>query len=138
MRDYGDFSNPESKKNALLVECGQHWEKSSEDVAIETLIKFLRHTGVMDNNFGEDIISNEIVSSNQIEVFKVGEIVTIKTNSFKFEKNWQGFDKLTKGSVIGKDGDEIIYAPFEETILIMPTKRLFPGKTAVRLAYNVD
>ena len=54
------------------------------------------------------------------------------------KKNWQGFDKLTKGSVIGKDGDEIIYAPFEETILIMPTKRLFPGKTAVRLAYNVD
>jgi len=138
MRDYGDFSNPESKKNALLVECGQHWEKSSEVVAIETLIKFLRHTGVMDNNFGEDIISNEIVSSNQIEVFKVGEIVTIKTNNFKFEKNWQGFDKLTKDSVIGKDGDEIIYAPFEETILIMPTKRLFPGKTAVRLAYNVD
>ena len=138
MRDYGDFSNPESKKNALLVECGQHWEKSSEDVAIETLIKFLRHTGVMDNNFGADIISNEIVSSNQIEVFKVGEIVTIKTNNFKFEKNWQGFDKLTKGSVIGKDGDKIIYAPFEETILIMPTKRLFPGKTAVRLAYNVD
>ena len=55
MRDYGDFSNPESKKNALLVECGQHWEKSSKDVAIETLIKFLRHTGVMDNNFGEDM-----------------------------------------------------------------------------------
>ena len=138
MRDYGDFSNPENKKNALLVECGQHWEKSSEDVAIETLIKFLRHTGVMDNNFGKDIISNEIVSSNQIEVFKVGEIVTIKTNNFKFEKNWQGFDKLTKDSVIGKDGDKIIYAPFEETILIMPTKRLFPGKTAVRLAYSVD
>ena len=138
MRDYGDFSNPENKKNALLVECGQHWEKSSEDIAIVTLIKFLRHTGVMDNNFGEDIISNEIVSSNQIEVFKVGEIVTIKTNNFKFEKNWQGFDKLTKGSVIGKDGDEIIYAPFEETILIMPSKRLFPGKTAVRLAYSVE
>ena len=55
-------------KNALLVECGQHWEKSSEDVAIKTLIKFLRHTGVMDNNFGEEIISNEIVSSNQIEI----------------------------------------------------------------------
>ena len=63
---------------------------------------------------------------------------TTEFNNFKFEKNWQGFDKLSKGSVIGKDGDEIIYAPFEETILIMPTKRLFPGKTAVRLAYNVD
>ena len=138
MRDYGDFSNPKSKKNSLLVECGQHWEKSSETVAIETLIKFLRNTGTMDNDFGLDVISDKNTSSNEIEVFKVGEIVTIKTNYFKFEKNWQGFDRLSKGSVIGTDGDEIIHAPFEETILIMPTKRLFPGKTAVRLAYKID
>ena len=138
MRDYGDFSNPKSKKNSLLVECGQHWEKSSETVAIETLVKFLRNTGTMDNDFGLDVISDKNTSSNEIEVFKVGEIVTIKTNYFKFEKNWQGFDRLSKGSVIGTDGDEIIHAPFEETILIMPTKRLFPGKTAVRLAYKID
>ncbi len=138
MRDYGDFSNPKSKKNSLLVECGQHWEKSSETVAIETLIKFLRNIGTMDNDFGLDVISDKNTSSNEIEVFKVGEIVTIKTNYFKFEKNWQGFDRLSKGSVIGTDGDEIIHAPFEETILIMPTKRLFPGKTAVRLAYKID
>ncbi len=138
MRDYGDFSNPKSKKNSLLVECGQHWEKSSANVAIETLIKFLRTTGIMDSDFALDVISDKNTSSNEIEVFKVGEIVTIKTNFFKFEKNWQGFDRLTKGSIIGTDGDKIIYAPFEETILIMPTKRLFPGKTAVRLAYKID
>ena len=39
--------------------------------------------------------------------------------------------------MIGKDGDEEIYAPYDETFLIMPTKRLFAGKTAVRLAYKL-
>ena len=36
MRDYLGFSRKESAKNALLVECGQHWEKLSEKIAIET------------------------------------------------------------------------------------------------------
>ena len=47
MRDFEGFSNPLSKKNALLVECGQHWEKSSEPIAIETMIRFIRNTGIM-------------------------------------------------------------------------------------------
>ena len=54
-----------------------------------------------------------------------------------FEKDWQGFEKIKKGTIIGNDDGESIYAPFDETILIMPTKRLFPGKTAVRLAYQI-
>ena len=40
--------------------------------------------------------------------------------------------------LIGKDDQEDIRAPYEETILIMPSKRLFPGKTAVRLAYKLS
>ena len=40
LRDYNLFSNEQSKKNALLVECGQHWETSSKKMAIKTLIKF--------------------------------------------------------------------------------------------------
>ena len=37
MRDYGGFGDASSAKNALLVECGQHWEQASRDVAIETM-----------------------------------------------------------------------------------------------------
>ena len=48
------------------------------------------------------------------------------------------FETLKKGVLIGKDDNEEVYAPFEETILIMPSKRLFPGKTAVRLAYKLS
>src|SRR5581483_2745337 len=47
MRDYGGFGNAASRKAALLVECGQHWEKRSADVAIETTWRFLAVSGVL-------------------------------------------------------------------------------------------
>src|SRR3546814_7657548 len=33
MRDYEGFADPASPKNALLVECGQHWEAASALIA---------------------------------------------------------------------------------------------------------
>ena len=45
--------------------------------------------------------------------------------------------EVKKGEIIGYDGEEVIEAPFDQTFLIMPSKRLFVGKTAVRLAYPV-
>ena len=138
MRDYLGFSNIESQKNALLVECGQHWAKSSEIVAIETMIRFLRTTSIMDKNFADDFIYHNQTLDFQNDVYKVGKIITIKSENFKFEQDWQGFETLKKGVLIGKDDQEDIRAPYKETILIMPSKRLFPGKTAVRLAYKLS
>jgi len=136
MRDFGEFSEPSSFKNALLVECGQHWEKSSEPIAIETMVRFIRNTNIMGIEFGLEYLS-ETIENSKIPSLKVGKIITIKTDKFKFEKDWQGFDCLKKGQIIGYDGEEVIEAPYDQTYLIMPSKRLFIGKTAVRLAYPV-
>ncbi|MGA0412874.1 MAG: succinylglutamate desuccinylase [Candidatus Puniceispirillales bacterium] len=136
MRDFGEFSEPSSFKNALLVECGQHWEKSSEPIAIETMVRFIRNTNIMGKEFGLEYLS-ETIENSKIPSLKVGKIITIKTDKFKFEKDWQGFDCLKKGQIIGYDGEEVIEAPYDQTYLIMPSKRLFIGKTAVRLAYPV-
>src|ERR671919_3107051 len=48
MRDRGGFGDPNSPRNALLIEAGQHWEKSSVDVAIDTTLRFLKVTGAVD------------------------------------------------------------------------------------------
>ena len=92
MRDYKSFSNNKSIKNALLVECGQHWEKSSEKIAKETLIKFLRSIQIMKNDFGLEYLSNSKKIGNS-DVFKVGEIVTIKTENFVLRKIGKGLRK---------------------------------------------
>ena len=47
MRDYEGFSDPDSPKNALLVECGQHWEKSSPELAITSAWRFLSILGLI-------------------------------------------------------------------------------------------
>lgn len=52
MRDRGGFGDPASPKNALLIECGQHWERSSAEVAIDSLVRFLRLTGMVDEALG--------------------------------------------------------------------------------------
>ena len=50
MRDYGGFGDPASPKNALLVECGQHWERKAERVAWQTVWRFLRALDVVDRD----------------------------------------------------------------------------------------
>jgi len=46
VRNSASFGDPASPKNALLIEAGQHWEKSSVDVAIDTTLRFLQATGL--------------------------------------------------------------------------------------------
>src|SRR5258706_7765758 len=53
MPDYGGFGDPASAKNALLVECGQHWERNAERVAWQTTWRVLHRLGVVDQAAGE-------------------------------------------------------------------------------------
>ena len=92
----------------------------------------------MDKNFADDFMYKNKAINFQNNVYKVGKIITIKTEKFKFDQDWQGFETLKKDVLIGIDDQEDVRAPFDETILIMPSKRLFPGKTAVRLAYKLS
>ena len=39
MRDYAPFVDPSSPRNALLVECGQHWKRASVDVARDVTVQ---------------------------------------------------------------------------------------------------
>lgn len=47
MRDYGGFGDPDSPKNALLIETGQHWRASSVVVAKDVTARFLVETGAL-------------------------------------------------------------------------------------------
>ena len=43
-----------------------------------------------------------------------------------------------KGTVLGWDGDEPVETPYDECVLIMPSRRLLRGQTAVRLGRYED
>ena len=43
-----------------------------------------------------------------------------------------------KGSVIGRDDGKEVRTPYDNCVLIMPSRRLVRGQTAVRLGRFVD
>lgn len=136
MRDFADFADPASARNAALVECGQHWEAEAALIAKDCAIGFLRTTGAVATDFAEDYMSAR-PPLPESRLYEVVGPVTIETEDFRFAQAWRGFEHLDKGTLIGHDGVRAIHAPHDQTVLIMPSRRLWPGKTAVRLAKPV-
>ncbi|MCF3627715.1 M14 family metallopeptidase [Thalassospiraceae bacterium LMO-SO8] len=132
MRDYADFRNEASAKDALLVECGQHWEKSSEIMAKETALRFLLYTGAVDMDFAAPHLGPQPPRQKIVEVTHP---VTIKSDRFRFAEDYRGLETIAKaGTVLGYDGDDPVVTPHDDCVLIMPSRRLNRGATAVRLA----
>jgi predicted deacylase len=132
MRDYGGFGDPASDKNALLVECGQHWERSAEKVAWQTTWRFLRHTGVVDEERAGREIDARVPPQKLV---RVTEAVIASTPAFRFAKAFTGMEVVPRrGDVIAWDGDEAVRAPYDNCVLVMPVpNNVKTGLTAVRL-----
>ncbi|MBI3452893.1 MAG: succinylglutamate desuccinylase/aspartoacylase family protein [Rhodospirillales bacterium] len=137
MRDYAGFGDVRSPKNALLVECGQHWEKSSVTVAKEIMLRFLGHFGMLDPGFlAEHLPKTRPPAQTVIEVT---DAVTIRSDQFTFAGDYLGLEVIAKrGTEIARDGDQPILTPYDNCILIMPSRRLSKGQTAVRLGRYIS
>ena len=133
MRDFGGFGDPSSPKNALLVECGQHWERSAEVVAWQTAWRFLRHTGVIDGETATREIAHEPPPAQRL--VRVTEAVVARTPEFRFARAFSGMEVVPQqGDVIAYDGGEAIRAPYDNCVLVMPVpNNVKTGLTAVRL-----
>jgi hypothetical protein len=132
MRDYGGFGDPASPKNALLVECGQHWERSSERVAWQTLWRFLRTLDVIDAAVAAREIDANVAPQRLI---RVTDAVIASTTAFRFAKSFTGLEIVpNRGDVIAWDGDQAVRAPYDNCVLVMPVpNNVKTGLTAVRL-----
>lgn len=136
MRDYGGFGDPASPRNALLVECGRHWDSSSAAVSQETALRFLRHLEIIDPEFANAHLAAPDPTQKFIEVT---EAVTIKSSNFTFADDYRGLEVIPKaGTVLGHDGDEPVATPYDDCVLVMPSRRLLPGQTAVRLGHFIE
>ncbi|NNK68550.1 MAG: succinylglutamate desuccinylase [Rhodobacteraceae bacterium] len=135
LRDYGGFGDPNSSKTAVLIECGQHWEAAAAPVAIDSVYRWL---------LLHDMITLEVAEPNLQplpagqRVVRVEAPVTVETDRFEFAQPFTGLETLAKGALIGRDGDKEIRAPHDGCVLIMPSRRLTPGATAVRLGRWAD
>lgn len=133
MRDFGGFGDPSSPRNALLVECGQHWERGAERVAWQTTWRFLDRLKVVDAALAAREIDTAPVPRQRL--VRVTQAVIANTPSFRFAKCFAGMEVVPRrGDVIAWDGDQAVRAPYDNCVLVMPVpNNVKTGLTAVRL-----
>jgi predicted deacylase len=137
MRDYDGFADASSAKNALLIECGQHWEPSSVSVAKDIVLRFLASYAVVDPDFVDT--RSDPSSTAEQRVIEVTGPVTINTDAFRFAEDYRGLEIIERaGTVIGWDGDQEVQTPYDRCVLIMPSRRLKQGESAVRFGRYVE
>ncbi|PHY08098.1 MAG: succinylglutamate desuccinylase [Alcaligenaceae bacterium] len=133
MIERGPFRDPRAPQTAILIECGQHWESSSVDVAIDTALRFLQATGVVESSFVKSRLRIQPTAAQT--TINVTHAVVAKSLSFRFAGTVTGLQVIAKaGDPIAYDGDEVIVAPYDNTVLVMPSMaHLKVGTTMVRL-----
>jgi len=133
MRDYEGFGDPSSAKNALLIECGQHWEANAVTVARDVTARFLVLSGVIDE---QDAPEGWIQPSPpEMLVVRVTQPVVATSMDFRFAADYTGLEVFRDaGSVIGWSEGKPVETPYDDCMLVMPSLRqLRPGVTVVRL-----
>jgi predicted deacylase len=133
MVERGGFGDPAAPERALLIECGQHWERAAADVAIDALVRFLGLTGLADAAWVQ--AHARLPRPLAQRLVRVTEAVVARSSAFRFLVPPVGFAVVEEaGTPIAQDGDHVFTAPYDHTVLVMPgVRNLKPGGTAVRL-----
>lgn len=133
MVERGGFGDEDSPKRALLIECGQHWERAAAEVAIDTTLRFLALTGVVDAAWARSRYRQDAPAQQRL--VRVTEAVVARSADFRFLVPMDGLGVVARqGTPIARDGDHVWVAPYDDTVLVMPSiEHLRPGNTQVRL-----
>lgn len=133
MRDYGEFSNAQSDRIALLLEAGQHWEPLALSTARDTLMRFLVRAGAL--AFGDVPAGWLLPDQEPPAPVVVTDRVVATSMDFSFSAPFTGGETIDKaGTVIATDAGREIVTPYDGCVLVMPSLRqLQPGVTTVRL-----
>lgn len=135
MRDYRGFTDPASARNALLVECGQHWKADTAVTAVQVLYAFLGAAGTLN---ADDIAPFVPAAPPRQNFFEVTDVVTVRTDRFRFLMPLSTHDVIPKaGTPIATDGDATVVTPHDDCVVVMPSLWPIMGATAVRLARRI-
>jgi predicted deacylase len=136
LRDYAFFDDSTDPRCALLVECGQHWERAAPEVATQSVLRFLRRFEMLEPALQARIVEAPAAPQRLIEVTTT---VTIGSDQFAFTMPVQALQTIPRGgTAYAVDGGTPIRTPHDECVLIMPTRRPKRGETAVRLGRYLD
>lgn len=138
LRDYEGFGNPANRKNALLIETGQHFSRRSREVALDTAARFLVTTGTVREQDVAEFMTLDVATPQRF--LEVTAPVVASSMDFSFAEDYRGLEVIEKaGTVIAIDDGREIVTPYDNCVLVQPSLRhLGVGVTVVRLARILD
>jgi predicted deacylase len=141
MIERGPFADPRDARTAVLIECGQHWEHAAADVARDTLLRFLGHSGVLADGFvAAQLQQLGRTPPPRQQLVRVTEAVVARSLDFRFVREFRGLEVIARaGELLATDGAHEFRTPYDHTVLVMPgTTNLRAGMTTVRLGRFED
>lgn len=138
MRDYEGFGDPASHKNAVLIECGQHWERAAVTIAKDSTARFLKLSGILDE---QDLPADWFsVPATASRLIRITDAVVATSMDFRFAGAYTGLEVFPKaGAVIGWNNGVPVLTSYDNCVLVMPSLRqLRPGVTVVRLGQMIE
>ena len=115
---------------ALVAECGQHFLRSSGQVAIDVTLDVLAHCGLIEPRQarGERPVQRR---------YALLQTCMVRTPEFAFTRPLVGFETFAQGELVATDGPHEIRAP-QDCAVLMPTREPIVGREAVYLARLLD
>ena len=111
---------------ALVAECGQHFLRSTGELAIEVALDFIAHFGLIDRRLS--------ASAAPQRRFGLLKTCMITTPAFRFVRPLAGFETFAKGELIATAGDTEIRALCDDCTVLMPARKPIVGREGVYLA----
>ena len=113
--------------------------KAAIEVATDVMLRFLVILGTLSRDDAQAIAGPEFDHRPRQRVIQVTEAVTITGENFEFVQDFRGLEVLPqKGTLIGREDGREVRTPYDDCVLIMPSRRLVKGQTAVRLGRYID
>lgn len=123
---YEKFGAANGGSAAMVVECGQHFRRSTGELATRVARGFLAHFG---------LLAAETAAPAAVQRrFQLLQTCMVKTTEFRFTRPCIGFEVFAKGELIATDGADEIRAPCDDCTILMPTRAPVVGREAVYLA----
>ena len=127
--EYSRFMAVGGTGRACLLEAGLHWRSETVDMMVKVSERFLKDA--MRIHFQ----GRETDTKQPAEMAVVTDNVLARSADFRFVEPWVGNTCIPNaGTVIARDGHDLICTPYDKCLLIVPNLRPRQGQLAVRLA----